>query len=218
MNVFFVGIDLAGSERRKTGICILDDENIEIKEVEKNGEIFTVFSKIKERMDSAGKDIWVGIDAPLSLPKGRISIDRRQGIHFRSCDLELRKLGIKFFPITLGPMRMLTKRGMMLKNKLEKMGIRVFEVFPGATYDIFGVPRKSKKEILMLFGKLLPAKVKLPLRKYSQDELDAIACAITVKLFYDGKAKEIGDKAEGTIIIPKRNITLTGQNPKPKSE
>ena len=200
MSVVFVGIDLAGSERRKTGICILHGGNIHVKEVEKDDEIF---SEIKQSVGLDRKNsIWVGIDAPLSLPKGRTSLDKREEIHFRLCDLELRKLGIKFFPITLGPMRMLTKRGMMLKNKLEKMGARVFEVFPGATYDIFGVPRKSKEEILMLFRKLLPEVGKLPEREYSQDELDAIACAITVKLFYDGKAREIGDKTEGTIIIP----------------
>ena len=86
------------------------------------------------------------------MPKGRKSIDKRDGNHFRECDIKLRKEGIRFFPITLGPMRKLTKRGMKLKRKLEKMGVGVFEGFPGASYDRLGVPRKDRKKI----RKLLP--------------------------------------------------------------
>ena len=48
---------------------------------------------------------------------------------------------IKFFPITLGPMRQLTLRGLALKEKLEKVGLRVFETYPGAVQDLWGIPR-----------------------------------------------------------------------------
>jgi len=201
--VVFIGIDLAGSEKRNTGICVLKDNKVEVKIVKENREIFSVFHEVKR--EKGKKEIWTGIDAPLSLPKGRKDIDDREGEHFRKCDLELRKLGIKFFPITLGPMRALTKRGILIKSELEKERIKVFEVYPGATYDIFGIPRKSKEEITKFFMEFfrnegIKFHIKRPL---SQDEIDAIACAITVKLFYDGKAKEIGDKKEGTILIPK---------------
>jgi predicted nuclease with RNAse H fold len=37
----------------------------------------------------------------------------------------------------------------------------------------------------------------------SGDELDAITAAYTGYLFLKGKAIEIGDKKEGTIVLPK---------------
>jgi len=60
----------------------------------------------------------IAIDAPLNLPPGRKSLDDKNGEHFRPCDRELQKRGIRFFPITLGPMRSLTQRGIDLKKKI----------------------------------------------------------------------------------------------------
>ena len=49
----------------------------------------------------------VGMDAPLFLPAGRCCLRNDctcpKDIHFRQCDLDLRRRHIKFFPITLGP-------------------------------------------------------------------------------------------------------------------
>jgi predicted nuclease with RNAse H fold len=40
---------------------------------------------------------FIYIDAPLTLPHGRNSLEVRNEHHFRECDLLLRKRGIKFF-------------------------------------------------------------------------------------------------------------------------
>jgi len=191
-----VGIDLSGSEKSNTGICISTNKVIDVFCVKKDEEI----------LQSIPEDVKiVGIDAPLSLPYGRKSIHERNKFHLRKCDLELLKMKIKFFPITLGPMRMLTERGIRLKQKIiEKFNVEVIEVFPGATYDIFGVPRKSRTQITNFF---INQKFLDPpsIRDFSQDELDAIACAFTALLYMKGKAVKLGDEREGTIIIPKRN-------------
>ena len=73
----------------------------------------------------------VAIDAPLSLPPGRKSLEERNGNHLRECDRELLKKGIKFFPVTLGPMRKLTERGMRLKKILEEENFITLEAYPG---------------------------------------------------------------------------------------
>jgi len=189
-----LGIDLAGSEKQKTGICILN-EKLE-------ADCFCLF-KDKEILDLIEKEkpSLVAIDAPLSLPKGRKSLKRKSKIHFRECDKELWKLNIKFFPITLGPMRKLTERGIRLRKILEKK-YKVIEVYPGASQDILKIPRKQKglKKLKMGLEKL---GIKILKKNPNNHELDAITCAFTGFLYLKGKYREIGNKKEGQIILPK---------------
>jgi len=189
-----IGIDLAGSKKRKSGICILNEK------LEAN--CFCLF-KDKEILDLIEKEKpdLIAIDAPLSLPKGRRSLKKRSNIHFRECDKELFKLGIKFFPITLGPMRKLTERGIRLRRILEKK-YKVIEVFPGATQDILKIPRKQKGLKKLKIG-LEKFKIKFLKEKLNGDELDGATCALTGFFFLKGKFLAIGDKKEGQIIIPK---------------
>ena len=187
-----VGIDLAGSEKRITGLCYLYREHALCQRAKKDKEIISFVELINPRL--------IAIDAPLSLPRGRRNINER-GPHFRICDIELQRLGIKFFPITLGPMRKLTERGLKLKNYFEKKGYEVIEVFPGATQDILGIPRKNRS--IERLRKGLEKIINLPKRKLTHDELDAVTCALTGKLWIEGKATKIGDEKEGVIIIPK---------------
>jgi predicted nuclease with RNAse H fold len=189
-----IGIDLAGSEKRNTGICILN-ENLEAKcfVIHKDEEILNFIEKFKPDL--------IAIDAPLSLPKGRKSLDKKEKIHFRECDKKLFELGIKFFPITLGPMRMLTKRGIKLRKILERKGYKVIEVYPGATQDILKIPRKNAslkklKKGLEKFG------IKIERRELTHDELDAITAAYTGYLHLKGMSVSLGNEDEGTIVIP----------------
>jgi Uncharacterized conserved protein len=190
-----IGIDLAASNKRPTGFCIMN-ENLEV-------ETFLVFEDkdILEKIKYY-EPVLVAIDAPLSLPKGRISLEEKSNIHFRLCDVELLKLGIKFFPITLGPMRKLTTRGIKLKSMLNYLGYNVIEVFPGATQDILGIPRKSQS-INKLREGLRAIGIKGINYKMCDDELDAITCALTGLFYLRGEYIELGDKEEGTIIIPR---------------
>ena len=131
-----IGMDLAGSPKRKTGICILTDNIIlSCKIVYTDDEIF-------EYVKSYSPDL-IAIDAPLNLPPGRKTLEERNGEHFRPCDRELLKRGIRFFPITLGPMRSLTKRGIAIKTKLKRRKYSVIEIYPGAAQDIWKIPRKQ---------------------------------------------------------------------------
>ena len=92
-----VGLDLAGVESRPTGFCLLKGLIAETFLVYTNEEIVRKVEESKPEI--------VAIDAPLSLPTGRKSIEQRTKVHLRACDKELLKRGIKFFPVTLGPMR-----------------------------------------------------------------------------------------------------------------
>lgn len=148
----------------------------------------------------------VSIDAPLFLPKGRVSLDVKGPPHFRECDKELLRMHIKFFPISLGPMRMLTKRGMALRAALEREGFEVIECFPGATQDLLGMPRKQGglrhlESALEHFG----IKISGNDSRYTGDELDAVTAALVGLMYIQGKYRAIGDPREGLMILPRRH-------------
>lgn len=189
-----LGIDLAGSEKRKTGVCLMNKGlNVNCKILFKDKEILDLIEREKPNL--------IAIDAPLSLPFGRKNL-RKSKIHFRKCDKELLKFKIKFFPITLGPMRSLTKRGIKLRKILEK-NYKVIEVYPGASQDILKIPRKQRG-----LGKLRNGLKKLGIKNLRKnltgDELDAITCAYTGFLYLKKRFIAIGQKKEGRIILPKK--------------
>lgn len=189
-----LGVDLAGSEKRNTGICIMDDQlNAETFIVHTDEEILKVIEEVKPQI--------VAIDAPLTLPHGRKSLKRRENVHLRECDRKLLEMGIKFFPVTLGPMRKLTERGIKLKDKIEKMGYKVIEVYPGGAQDLLGIPRKSKGVETLRNG-LLKLGIKGIREKASADELDAVTAAYVAILYLKGETLQLSGK-DGTIVMPK---------------
>jgi len=188
-----VGLDLAGVESRPTGFCVLADMKAETSLIYTDEEIL---GKIKETQPSV-----VAIDAPLSLPPGRKSLEERTSVHLRECDRELLKRGIKFFPVTLGPMRKLTKRGIDLRRVLEADGFIVIEAYPGGAQDVLGIPRKQKGLEKLKAG-LESLGIKGLKSQVSDHELDAVTCAYVGKLFLEGKAVTYGAPNEG-IVMPK---------------
>ena len=189
------GIDLAGNPKNPTGICLLEDRKIvDCRELYDDEEIIAYCLEAKANL--------AAIDAPLSLPPGRESIEDENGQHLRECDRRLTQLGIKFFPITLGPMRQLTKRGMLLKAALENEGVRAIEMYPGASQDIWQIPRKQKG-----LEKLRAGLENLGIEGLREDmsdhELDAISGAYTGYLFLMGRADILGSFEEGAIIVPR---------------
>ncbi len=194
MNV--VGIDLAGSERRDTGFCVMDSE------MRCRTAVLHVDQEILSQTLAAKPKV-VSIDAPLFLPKGRESLEKRGPPHFRECDKELLRMHIRFFPISLGPMRMLTARGMKLRASLEGDGLEVIESFPGAIQDILGMPRKQAglpklSKALRLYG----IRLGRHLDDLGGDELDAVTSALVGLLYIKGEYRAIGDPEEGLMILP----------------
>jgi len=193
-----VGIDLAGSSLRPTGICILRGFKAQTHIAFSDEEILNCIYRAQPSL--------VTIDAPLSLPKGRKTIHDRSGDHFRYCDLELRKRGIRFFPITLGPMRMLTERGISLKAKLKKTGYRAVECYPGAAQDIWGIPRQHKDLKGLLTG-LRKLGVKGLTEAITKDELDAATAALVGQWFLSDRGEMLAGE-EGIVIPWRRRSTL----------
>jgi predicted nuclease with RNAse H fold len=190
-----VGVDLAGSSRRNTGICLLKGMTVASFATVRSDEEILVF------IDRARPDL-IAIDAPLSLPPGRKFIEERTGNHFRPCDRELLKRGIRFFPITLGPMRSLTTRGISLKETLVQGGYKVIEIYPGAAQDLWKIVRKQGG-LLKLRRGLEKLGLKNLAKDMNGDELDAVTGALVGRLYLKGEAEVLGNFREGAIVIPK---------------
>jgi predicted nuclease with RNAse H fold len=196
-----VGLDLAGVQTRPTGYCKLIDMTAETAILFTDEEILAKVQEVQPKI--------VAIDAPLSLPLGRKSIEERNTEHLREADRELLKRGIKFFPITLGPMRKLTTRGLQLKVALAEMGFASIEAYPGGAQDVLGIPRKQKGLDKLKAG--LEKQGILGLRDgLSDHELDAATCALVGKMFIEGKAITYGVPERGIVMPP-------GEKPKKPS-
>jgi predicted nuclease with RNAse H fold len=192
-----IGLDLAGVERRTTGFCILTEMKAQTSLVYTDEEILWKVEESRTKI--------VAIDAPLSLPAGRNSIEQRTSVHLRECDKILLRKGIRFFPITLGPMRKLTERGMYLRRILESKYFTVIEVYPGGAQDIFGIPRKQRGLEKLKAGLEKAGIIGLN-NGMSDHELDAATCALVGKLFLEGKSVTYGTPEQG-IVMPR------GENP-----
>ena len=188
-----VGLDLAGSQTRPTGFCRLTEMHAETALLYADEEILL---KVEESHTKV-----IAVDAPLSLPPGRKSIEERTREHLREADRELLRRGIKFFPITLGPMRKLTERGMRLKAILEVSGYRVFEAYPGGAQDILGISRKQLGLDKLKTGLEMQGITGLRDR-LSDHELDAATCALVAKMYVDGNAVVYGDPIQGIVMPP----------------
>jgi uncharacterized protein len=190
-----VGLDLAGSPRRPTGACRLDGNRAETRLLLSDEEILAYLRDAPARI--------VAIDTPLALPPGRRSIHDRNGVHYRPCDLELRRRKIPFFPITLGPMRGLTERGMALRVAIERPGLRTIEIYPGGAQDVWCIPRAARDSDGLLRG--LRKLGLRGLKKCASDhELDAATGALVGRLFLEGRAEVYGDFGSGAIVMPPR--------------
>jgi len=194
--IIVVGIDLAGSPKRNTGICLMYNKKIiKYATLHEDKELISFVREANPQI--------IGIDAPLSLPPGRKSLDDNNGIHLRECDKELTKRKIRFFPVTLGPMRMLTLRGISLKKRFKRLGFDSIEIYPGATQDVFGIPRKQHSMEGLMNG-LKELGIKGLKADMNHDELDVVTGGYTAYLYLKGKTDILGSLKAGAIIIPKK--------------
>ncbi len=176
-----LGIDLTGSEKRASGVALLDGNNLEFtKRIKLDSELEAEAMKAKVEL--------VSIDSPLSLPEDPNKI-------YRDCELTLKRRGIGVFWCLLPSMKNLTMRGIALAKRLRNDGLFVIESYPGAAQDILDIPRKQKgKELLAnaLLGFGIVGNLDV-----SHDELDAVTSAIVGLCYLRGEYEALG-----SLILP----------------
>jgi predicted nuclease with RNAse H fold/dephospho-CoA kinase len=195
-----VGIDLAGSDRARTGWSLVSGESAATAALRTDDEI------LRATLESY-PDL-VSIDAPLSLPVGRMSVDDEDpgraefGIS-RQAERVLWSRGVGTYPSLIRSMQSLTARGIRLAEELRSQGIPVIESFPGAMQDILGMPRKGVSveflaRSLIEFGLLDD----FSSTDITHDELDAISSAIVGQFFWSGYFEPLGNDDEDYMIVP----------------
>ncbi len=174
-----MGLDLAGVPKNASGVALLNGRTLRTLLVHEDREIEELCEREKVGL--------LAVDAPLSLPE-RGSL--------RPSDLLLIRMGFRVFPPTFSGMRSLTLRGISLRRRLRRRGIKVIEVHPRTSGRIlFGTP--YREEWIRFLGR----KGWRVRGGTGAHELDACVSALTGLLYLQGKAMEVGEKG-GRIIIP----------------
>ena len=195
-----VGIDLTGSERRKSGWAAVTGRTL-------TTDLLASDAELTDRT-LAAEPFLVSIDSPLSLPAGRISeFDDDPGRSeygiVREAERRLRGRGIHVYPALLPSMQRLTRRGVELATRLRQQGVPVIESYPGAAQDILGIPRKKTSlkhlvEGLRRFGYTgLGGEADI-----SHDELDAATSALVGQFVLAGYWEALGSAEEDYLIVP----------------
>ncbi|HWW58154.1 MAG TPA: ribonuclease H-like domain-containing protein [Sphingopyxis sp.] len=201
-----VGLDLTGSEKRLTGMCILRGNRVETTTIATDDEII-------DQVVAARPDL-VSIDSPLCLPAGRTTVfdddpQRHLGI-MRICERILKRRGINVYPCLLPSMQRLTARGISIAGRLREHGIPTIECYPGAAQDIMGIPRKGAGEEWLKLG-MSEFGVHGPFEteRVTHDELDAITCSIVGVFHVAGMTEGLAGEEEEPMIIPRLDASGT---------
>jgi uncharacterized protein YprB with RNaseH-like and TPR domain/predicted nuclease with RNAse H fold/dephospho-CoA kinase len=203
-----VGIDLTGSESRPSGWCLLEDGKATTQRIGSDDDL------VEATM--AAKPTLVSIDSPLSLPRGRTTVDdsdpgRAEFGITRECERILKKRGVNVYPSLIRSMQALTARGIRLAKYFRSIGVPVIESYPGAAQDIMNIPRKRADLGLLKTGLAeFGVSGDFENQEVSHDELDAITSAAVGLFFMSGRFEALGNDEEEYLIIPDMK---PGRNP-----
>lgn len=215
MSEHYIGLDLTASARRPTSFAVLDEGRrlVGLGELKSDAELLALVEAYREA--------WVGVDAPLGLPRGLHCLERAcpcasQPDHaFRACEAELRRRGIPCFYTVKGSIiAPMVYRAVRLRRQWEAQGVPVLEVFPYAVKVVLwgraAVRQMGRKTTASGLARLRAAlarelpQVRWEAWDWSHDRCDALLCAYTVALYRCGEAEAIGDADEGQLVLPRR--------------
>jgi uncharacterized protein YprB with RNaseH-like and TPR domain/predicted nuclease with RNAse H fold len=193
-----VGIDLRGNPRNPTGWARCTGRSVETRVLYDDDAIVEA--------TLASEPVLVSMDAPLFLPRGRLSVSddspcRAAGGIVREVERILWSRGIPVYPALIKHMQGLTKRGMELAQRFGRNGLKVIESYPGAAQDILGIARKGKDPEMLQRGLEEFGFCVEPGR--SHDELDAVTSALVGYFYLADDYEAIGAEDEGHMIVPR---------------
>lgn len=131
-----VGIDYGSKLAGTTVLTIAFEGEIRIEQSKKKGDADKF---ILQTLEALPVGIG-GLDAPLSLPGVFTDKNNYNDYFYRACDRELKAMS----PMFLGG---LTARAMRLKDRIEKLGWQIGEVYPAALAKALPLSAYAKTEV-----------------------------------------------------------------------
>lgn len=204
----FFGIDLTSSPRIPSA-CVSLDERLNVVYQgcqECDNDIVRTVVEISPLV--------VAIDAPLCLPQGLCCLEQdcgcqpSSGHKGRWCERELARLGLPcYFTTKRSIIKDMVYRGIGLKQRLERIGFTVIEVYPYASkVRLFGRPPQAKSTrggidwLRDRLKGLLPHAMDVD--NWDHHMCDAAVAAYTAFLFHHGATEALGRAGDGFIHIP----------------
>lgn len=206
----YLGLDLTSSAGRASTVALLDGllRLIALDFLSDDAQILAEIERYRPAL--------VAIDAPLSLPLG---LDCLEEAHLcrplseakgRLCERQLSKMGIgSYYTTKRSIIKPMIYRAMALKGELERRGFSVIEIYPYATRSLLfprnrtpKVSREGRRRLQEGLRRLIRGLPASRSNLLSHDQLDALLAAYTGFLFVLGRARGIGDPAEGRIYVP----------------
>lgn len=198
-----IGIDLAGVERRETGIAVLSGGWLTlVTAMGSDAEILSFVAR-------CGPGVTVAINAPLTRPRGRCCLDDDcacrydPGTRSRQLERDLLHMGVPILATAL--IKVLARRGAHLAAAFQCTGIEPLEVYPYATLRLLGLPTKGKRTKTgrrTIHDALQPLVPGLAHPDASEHQLDAVVCSYTAALWRQGRTRSVGVADEGLMVIP----------------
>lgn len=198
-----VGIDLAGVEHCETGVAVLRDGRLELLTSAGTDAEVLEFAAL------AGPGGTVAVNAPLTRPLGRCCLEDGcrcridPGTRSRRVERDLARMGVPTLATAL--ILSLARRGGRIAEAIRQIGHEPLEVYPFATLRLLDLPWRGKKTEegrRKIYRALRPLVAGLRHPRASEHQLDAVVCAWTAHLWREGRARTVGDPAEGVMVIP----------------
>lgn len=198
-----VGIDLAGVEHRETGVAVLRAGRLALLATAgPDAEIMAL-------VEASGPRAIVAINAPLTFPRGRCCMDdacacrQDPGTRSRQIERDLLRMRVPILGMTL--IKVLARRGRRIGEALRAAGREPLEVYPFGTLRLLGLPSRGKRTAegrRRIHDALRPLVPGLDHPRASAHELDAVVCALTARLWVEGRTTTVGAPDEGLLVIP----------------
>ncbi len=214
----YVGIDLtAGGRVSDVAALDLAGERIAFATALADDDLLVVLAELRAAV--------VAVDSPMALPIGYCCLEESctcgpiDGAVGRSAERALIKMGIPCFWTTKRTIiKSMIYRAIALRARLEAAGYVPLEVFPYAVKRILlgrNLPRKDRPEGIACL--VAGARALLPACGWPEpwspghDQLDALYCAMTARLYAVGATDALGDAFEMPIIVPKASARVVAQ-------
>jgi predicted nuclease with RNAse H fold len=108
--------------------------------------------------------------------------------------------------------KVLARRGARIAMALRMAGFDPLEVYPFATLKLLGLPwerKRTRDGRCRIHDALRPIVPGLDHPGASDHQLDAVICALTARFWREGRTLNVGDPAEGLMVVPNRARVFT---------